>query len=78
MTGSTGADEADWHPWGKHYDLTNRADLNVLMDDLVALLVDDRVPPLRSSSWTRDARHEGISVRLRGADSDPPRARTAA
>jgi len=36
---------ADGSAVNKHYDLTHIADLDVLMDDLVALLVEDRVPP---------------------------------
>jgi hypothetical protein len=36
---------ADGRSINKHYDLTHPADLDILMDDLVALLVEDRVPP---------------------------------
>jgi hypothetical protein len=29
---------------GKHYDLTGRSDLDVLLDDLIALVADNRIP----------------------------------
>ncbi len=35
----------------KHYDLTGRADLEVLLDELVALLIDDRVPAAAVVAW---------------------------
>ncbi|MDT5027909.1 MAG: hypothetical protein QOE61_4335 [Micromonosporaceae bacterium] len=37
----------------KHYDLTSLEDLDVPLDELVALLVDDRIPAAAVVAWHR-------------------------
>lgn len=61
---------ADGRTINKHHDLTHMADLNVQMDDLVALVVEDRVALAAVVIVNPHISHEGISVPS-GADYRP-------
>jgi hypothetical protein len=60
----------------KHYDLTSRDDLNVLLDELVRLLVRDEVPDraIVLHAPAHPVRHADTAPR-RSSDGDAPTAR---